>query len=295
MCVRMHASRNVHVILNCFNWDMDLKFDKIIHQTAFNLDRAYFIKKCIRTLSVNNVEWSMCFYADDDWKNVFESSVLFPWQFMYRYITGIQRSDIFRCAALYEMGGCYADVDMFSVRPLDSLIHSACEMGLVNDDTEMILTIDHPIHSRKYYGRQKIYMNNFMMAKPGARFLEIYLKAMKQAVAHGPLSTGAPVHTTGPVAMTRLIHEHGGPEALKIAVVPYFWINPLPDMSIDFPEKPIYQKMIEDGSWRSEFAPYLIHCWWHSWCGVETESYYQRLFDYLPVTKPAAQPVSIVS
>ncbi|MBK1884455.1 hypothetical protein JIN85_18710 [Luteolibacter pohnpeiensis] len=66
------------------------------------------------------------------------------------YPSGIQRSDIFLCAALYEMGGCYADVDMLAVRPLNSLIQASYEMGFANDDTEMILTTDHPIHSRQY-------------------------------------------------------------------------------------------------------------------------------------------------
>lgn len=263
---------------------------KIIHQTARSRDFPSLIENCFCSLNNTSSNWTNQFYLDEDWAQVVTAESLLRWGDFKRYPSGIQRSDIFRCAALYEQGGCYADVDMLGVRSLDSLINSAFEIGLVNEETEMILTIDHPIHSRKYYGREKIYMNNFMLAAPGARFLEIYLKAMKQAVAYGPLSTGAPVHTTGPVAMTRLIHEHGGPEALKIAVVPYFWINPIPDMSIDFPEKPIYQQMIDDGSWRSEFAPYLIHCWWHSWCGVETESYYQGLFDHLPVANPAGVP-----
>ncbi|MBK1884283.1 hypothetical protein JIN85_17825 [Luteolibacter pohnpeiensis] len=246
------------------------------------------IKTCVTSLQRTNLDWDCRFYDDEDWKKIITSDFIFSWENLSRYPTGIQRSDIFRCAALYELGGCYADVDMIGVRSIDSLIAAACELGLVDGDTELMLTIDHPIHSRKYFGREKIYMNNFMLAKPGARFLEIYLKEMKKVVAQGTCESRAPVYTTGPVAMTRLIHEFGGLEKLKIAVVPYFWINPIPDMSLDFPEKPLYQQMIEDGSWRSEIAPYFIHCWWHSYINVETESHYGKLFDHLPVCQTAS-------
>lgn len=243
------------------------------------------IERCVSSLVETNPAWDYHFYTDEDWSKVITSESVFNWTDLMNYPTGIQRSDVFRCAALYEAGGCYADVDMIGVRSIDSLIQSACEMGLANDDTELILTIDHPVHSRMYFGREKVYMNNFMLAKPGARFLEIFLKAMKMAVAHGPCGSTAPVYSTGPVAMTRLIHEYGGLEELKIAVVPYFWINPIPDMAIRFPEKPIYQRMIEDGSWRLEIAPYFIHCWWHSYIDVETVSHYGKLFDHLPMSR----------
>lgn len=254
----------------------------IIHQTARSSDFPPLIQKCVDSLRKGNPDWDHFFYDDEKWKDVITPDSVFPWDSLSKYPTGIQRSDIFRCAALYEHGGCYADVDVLGIRPMDSLISSAIELGLVDEETEIILTIDHPIHSRIFFQREKVYMNNFMLAKPGAVLLKIYLEEMEEAVAAGPCLNSAPVYTTGPVEMTRLIHQHGGTEALKIGVLPYFWINPIPDMSIDFPEKPLYAQMIENGSWRTEIAPYFIHCWWHSYIDVETESNYQRLFDHLP-------------
>ena len=260
-------------------------FPKIIHQTARSNDFPPLIAKCVDSLNATNPGWESRFYDDDDWQKAITPDSIFTWEDLMRYPTGIQRADIFRCAALYEYGGCYADVDMLGVRSLDSFLSAAWDLGIADEETEVILTIDHPVHSRLYFGRQKIYMNNFMLAKPGARFLEVFLREMKDAVRCEPCSDHAPVYTTGPVAMTEIIRKHGGPEALKIAVVPYFWINPIPDMINNFPERILYARMIEDGSWRTELAPYFIHCWWHSYINFETESYYGKLFDFLPTRR----------
>jgi mannosyltransferase OCH1-like enzyme len=238
-----------------------------------------FIDDCISSLRWSNPKRRNTFYDDDGMESLFGKSQLFTSDELSLYPVGIQHADIFRCLALYEQGGCYADVDMVGVRSIDCMIEAAGKLGLVSDDTEMIVTTDHPIHSRMFFGREKMYMNNFMLAKPGARFLKIYLEAMKEQVTNGPCLSTSPVYTTGPVAMTRLINKHGGPEALKIAVLPYHWINPLPDMTLSFPEKPYYQQMIADGSWVTEIAPYLIHYWWHSYLAEETESHYLPLLE----------------
>lgn len=249
------------------------------------------IEKCIDSLRAMNPGWEYRFYTDDDWHGIINSQSDFNYEDLTKYPSGIQRSDIFRCAALLRHGGLYADVDMLGVRKIDSLIASAMEAGLILPDTEVVLTTDHPIHSRHSYRRGEILMNNFMLAKPGAGFFEIYLDEMKRAVAHAPCPTGNPMDTTGPLAMTRIIREHGGPAALKIAVVPYFWINPIPDMARRFPERPIYQRMIEDGSWRSSICPYFVHCWWHSYLDVETESHYEKLVQ--TASSPACRASSL--
>lgn len=255
-----------------------MELPKIIHQTARSADFAPLIGSCVDSLRKMNPEWEYRFYTDDDWKEVITSRSILTWDHLMRYPAGIQKSDIFRCAALYEHGGLYADVDVLGVRKIDSLIDSARELGIVSEDTELVITTDHPIHSRHFFGSREILMNNFMLAKPGAKFLKIYLEEMARAVAATSCDTSEPLDTTGPLAMTRIIREHGGPQALNIAVVPYFWINPLPDMTLDTPERPIYRRMIADGSWKTAICPYFVHCWWHSYLDVETESHYQNLW-----------------
>jgi hypothetical protein len=255
---------------------------KIIHQTARSSEFPPLIEKCVASLRRTNPDWDYRFYTDEDWSELITPRSVLDWDHFMRYPSGIQKADLFRCAVLYERGGLYADVDMLGIRSAQSLIDHACEGGIVPPDTELILTTDHPIHSRLFFGRKEIYMNNFMLAKPGARFLKIYLEEMKSAVASSPVDTGWPLSTTGPPEITRLIHQHGGLDALKIAVVPYFWINPLPDMAMDFKERPIYRKMIDDGSWRRAICPYFVHCWWHSYVSGDTEGHYRALWQNEP-------------
>lgn len=269
---------------------------KIIHQTARSPDFSPLIRSCVDSLRTINADWEHRFYTDEDWREVITSRSLFTWDHLMRYQTGIQKSDIFRCAALHKHGGLYADVDVLSVRKIDSMMNSACELGIIGEDTELILTTDHPIHSRLLSGSKEILMNNFMIAKPGARFLSIYLEEMARTVTASPCNSKDPLPTTGPLAVTRIIHQHGGPEALKIAVVPYFWINPLPDMTLDTPERPIYRRMIADGSWKTTIAPYFVHCWEHSYMDSETESHYEGLWKTeFPLRTQLEEPLPSIS
>jgi mannosyltransferase OCH1-like enzyme len=243
-----------------------MKIPKILHQTWKTREVPEPISKCVESLRRLNTGWEHRFHEDKDWARLIAANEHIDQTSFDRFPTAIQRADIFRCIALYEHGGVYADLDMLGVRPLDSLIYSAIEGGLVKNDTEMILTTDHPFHSRMLYGGWDVIMNNFMISKPRPRFLEIYLQSMKEKVADGTeLSSHEPVGSTGPIAMSELLEKHGGAEELKVAIVPYFWINPFPDLILDFPERQEFMEIIADDSWRNRICPYLIHCWWHSY------------------------------
>ena len=242
-----------------------MNIPKVLHQTWKTREMPRQIVKCIESMRRMNPGWDHAFYTDEDWKTALESNAFFNWEELNQFPTGIQRADIFRCLMLHEQGGIYSDVDTLALRPLDSLIGAAVESGLIAEDTEMILTTDHPVHSQFFYGGAEVIMNNFMVSRPGARFLEIFLGELKESIESGSFDNLDPVATTGPIAMTEAIERHGGIEELKIAVVPYFWINPLPDMARDFPGKEAYDEIFEDGSWRARFCPYVVHCWWHSW------------------------------
>lgn len=238
---------------------------KILHQTWPTQEMPRAIAGCVQSMILNNPGWRHCFYTDADWPRVLaRNSIIDPETFL-RFPTGIQKADLFRCIALYEEGGVYADADILAIRSLDDLLHAAIEAGLVAEDTEMILTTDHPVHGRLYYHDRQVIMNNFMVAVPGARFLGIYLERMKSLVKDRLLEDNEPVGTTGPIAMSDLIDQHGGIEKLKIALLPHGWINGLPDMLLQFEEHAEYDRMIRDGSWRSKLDPYLVHTWWHGY------------------------------
>ena len=280
-----------------------MNIPKIVHQTWKTQKMPDPISKCVASLRQLNPHWEHRFYTDDDWESLITECSLVDRESFLRFPTGIQRADIFRAVALYEKGGVYADVDLVAIRPLDSMISAAVESGLIAEDTEMILATDHPVHSRVIYGGGEVLMNNFMISVPRARFLELYLHRMMSSVAGGALSSREPVSTTGPVAITQLIDEYGGVEELKIAVVPFFWTNPLPDMALQFPEWGAFDEILTDGSWRARFCPYLVHCWWHSYWGEHNMlNFYDSLLAAAPpnIVKPegnkiTSSPAGIIS
>lgn len=223
------------------------------------------LKMCMDSMRRLNPDWEHRFSTDADWPSALTGHEIFDWESLQRFPTGIQKADVFRCISLYEEGGIYSDIDMLALRPLDSLLSAAIESGLVSEDTELILTTDHPVHCHAIYGDTEILMNHFMVARPKARFLRFFLEHLHSLVKDGYQGSNEPVSTTGPVALTRIVEEQGGTEELKIAIVPYFWIHPLPDMNRSFHGREGYEEILMDGSWRARFCPYLLHCWWHSY------------------------------
>ena len=244
---------------------MAFTFPKILHQTWQSYEMPSPIAMCVESMRRVNPGWEHRFTTDADWSAAMNGHEIIDWKSLQRFPTGILKADVFRCVVLYENGGIYSDVDMLALRPLDSLLQAAMESGLVAEDTEMILTTDHRVHCQTLYGNAEILMNNFMVARPKARFLKIFLEHLHSLVKDGFQGNTEPVSRTGPIALTRLVEEHGGVEKLKIAVIPYFWINPLPDMTLSFHGKEWYEQILKDGSWRARFCPYLVHCWWHSY------------------------------
>jgi len=242
-----------------------MNIPKVIHQTWKTHEMPPTISRCVESIREKNLDWSYILHTDADWEIIVKAQSSLSWEEFCRYPTGIQKADIFRCIALYEQGGVYADIDTLGLRPLNSLIDSAVESGLIDDETEMILTTDHPIHSELIWGGGEVLMNNFMIAKPRARFLKLYLDYIKKFVADGYRGSTEPVTTTGPIAMSQLVEDFGGAEKLKIAVIPFFWVNPLPDMTLNFAGKSAFHEIIADGTWRARFCPYVVHLWWHSY------------------------------
>lgn len=245
------------------NWTM--KIPRTIHQTWKSRELIAPLERCVRTIREVNPLWDHRFYTDDDWEPLVAKSRFISSEQFDRFPAGIQRADIFRCLALLEHGGVYSDVDVVAFRPLDSLIDSAKESGLVSPDTEVILTTDHPIHGKALYHGNEVIMNNFMMAIPNATLFQVYLEEMALLSERISPTQKEPVSTTGPMALTEIIDKHGGTAELKIAIIPYFWVNPLPDMNLKFPGRSYFHDIIADQTWYSRYCPFVAHLWWHNY------------------------------
>ena len=232
------------------------------------------LRQCVSTFTTLNPGIEVEFYDDDACDEFIEEELGNSREAYLLHRRGIFRADIWRCAALLARGGVYADLDIACLRPLDELLGAAREAEVLCEDTEVLLTTDHLVHERQHFRGRRMYMNDFMMAlKPGAELFRRYLERVGQ-------NTGAeisrmaddPVHLTGPGVLTDLIEEAGGPEALHVGVLPWQWVHPLPDMSLEFPEWEEYDRLIRSGEWflELETPPFLAHYWWHSYLGGET-------------------------
>jgi FkbM family methyltransferase len=243
---------------------------KIVHQTWRNLELPKYVDKCVDSIRKINPNWRHCFYTDSDMEVVIEELSNAPGTFdrptpeEFRSIpAGIEKSDVFRNAVLYLRGGIYCDIDIEAVQSFDSLLNAAELLGLP-EYTEVLLTLDHPIHCHRIYGRD-VLMNHFMIASPKAYLFECYFDQLSPLIRSGALG-GDPVLSTGPISLTNLVDEIGGLVAARAALIPSQWVNALPDMALSFPECPTYDHMIRSRSWKRILNPFVAHYWWHNYC-----------------------------
>lgn len=240
-----------------------------IHQTwrGGRMEMEPCLRRCVESMESVNPGWDHRYYDDDGMRDAITDMPLISIDNFNRLTKGVEKADVFRCAILYQRGGVYCDVDIEAIRPLDELLLRARAEGLLGDDTEILMTYDHPLHRDRFYGGRETIMNHFMIARPGARLLGVYLFEMDRRIRGNELSGNDPVHTTGPAVLTHLVEQFGGPEALGIGLIPSSWINPLPDAGWNIPEMQPWRQMIADGTWRSRLDPMMVHYWWHNYCG----------------------------
>lgn len=210
-----------------------------------------------------NLNWSLRFYSDIDIFAWFESSAVELLPCYTLLPPGILRSDFFRVAVLYKEGGVYADVDIECRKNIDALVaeveESGCEVGLVRD---------HPVHERVHYGGRCMPMNDFIIARPGAHFLE---KVIERVVwrAHSNLDKNDAVLLTGPGLFADVIEAAGGFAAVGAKELQWTSVHPLPDLTVRTRSIGDYKTRILLGDWESEWNPFVVHYWYHGWVSGE--------------------------
>ncbi|GAA5120667.1 hypothetical protein JIN84_05870 [Luteolibacter yonseiensis] len=239
-----------------------MSFPRIIHQSWKSSGLPGFLARRISTVREKHPDWEHRFHTEADMEEVVAECGVMPVEDFRRIPTEAGKEDVFRCAVLFRDGGVYCDPALEAVKPLEEMFGMAVWDGFVSGGEELLMTVDHPVHCEVVHG-QDVVMNDFMVAMPRARFLGIYLGEVAAAAREGRLG-GDPAESTGPLAISRMIDEHGGPSACGIALLPSSWVSPLPDMSLDFPEKDEYEGMIASGSWRRKMDLYLVKGWGES-------------------------------
>jgi mannosyltransferase OCH1-like enzyme len=254
---------------------------KLIHHTWKHTHLHPLLRRCVDSFRKWNPGWKCEFWTDDACERLIADELPDFLETYQGYPAGILRADVFRLAVLYLRGGVYADLDMECLRPLDELIEaSQCRSG----DWEVLLGRDHPSHERLHYKGRQMWLNAFMLARPGARYLRLVLDELTRRWQSGNYDVADAVMSTGPGLLTRVIELGGGnPRAMGIAEAPWQWVHPLPNVYLQFPERPAYKRLVRRRSWREglqlDFAsdgiarngwvrgepPYVAHYWWHSY------------------------------
>lgn len=131
------------------------------------------------------------------------------------------------------------------------------------------LTRDHPVHERIHFADTPMWMNDFMVARPGAPLLDEALRQLAGMVTRGfEFNSRNAVMETGPGLLNRAIRGLGGLEAASVQYLPWEQIHPLPDMTNEFPERDAAHQSITSRNWRDKHAPWVAHYWYHTWCST---------------------------
>lgn len=111
------------------------------------------------------------------------------------FTSNIERVDFARCVMMY-LGGVYADLDTYPVKPIDVWV----------DANKIVLGREPISHARKLYGGRDIVLcNAFMISLPPKN--HVWIDLMDYIVANYEPNY-KPVYNTGPMAMTLFYEKH---------------------------------------------------------------------------------------
>ncbi|GAA5483824.1 glycosyltransferase [Haloferula sargassicola] len=248
--------------------DFDEGMPRKIWQTWKHSRIPSALMRCAKSFGLLNPGWTVDLATDAEITSLIDSEFPELKELIERFPGGVYVADIWRCLVLYRFGGVYADLDVECIQPLDDLLAAIDAAGLNGNDAEVFLPRDHPVHEEGHYGGREMYMNFFMIAKPGARFFKAYIDRLVRIASEreGPISGGV-INLTGPGAFAELVEEAGSPAALGLSILPWEWLSPLPNMSASWGRETLreYDELIRRGDWAWELNPFVAHYWWHNY------------------------------
>lgn len=242
------------------------KTQRIIHQTWKSDDlsdifcewRDEWLKMC--------PDYKYKFYTDDDLRHTVEQH--FP-QYLTFYDSlkhNIERVDVWRYMILYIEGGVYSDLDVIPLKNIDKWM----DMGKV------VLGTEPYEHSYGLYGRKEVICNAFMISPKKDPF---WMDLMDFIVE--TYKNNGPVHTTGPMAMTKFYEQY--PEKCKDIVIT--------DPSVFYPLTNGKTNKTQEYNGRTFYHvsntcdikdAYTVHLWSNTWCN-KMEPIFESLCIYIPI------------
>lgn len=130
------------------------RIPKIIHQTFESLVVPKPLAQCAQQWRNLNPDYTWWYWTARDRRNLirdhFEPIVLQTYDTLY---PGAFKADLWRCCAVYQYGGVYADIKLFPLVPLASML---------TPQTDLLLTLDY----RTYGFIERFWYNAFFACPP---------------------------------------------------------------------------------------------------------------------------------
>lgn len=188
-------------------------------------------------------EWKYVLLDDNDLRNLVKSN--FP-QYLNAYDSftkNIERVDFARLVMMY-IGGVYADLDTYPVKPIDKWI----------SEGKIVLGREPIEHAKKLYGgRVTVLCNAFMISPPHK---QIWVDMMNYIIKNYEPNF-KPVYNTGPMAMTLFMESHRKKFDDVIITDPCVFFPMLGDST--------FSSRCIDSSGKLLPDTYVVHEWENTW------------------------------
>lgn len=163
---------------------------KILYQTWKSLELPQKFEKNRKIwlqYTPSSKGWRHLLFTDDDLRNLVKDNTPQYLKAYDSFTENIERVDFARYVMMY-LGGVYADLDTYPVKPIDEFINM----------DKIVLGKEPYEHAGEIYKRKDVLCNAFMISPPGKKF---WLDLMDYIVDHYE-PYYLPVYNTGPMAMT---------------------------------------------------------------------------------------------
>ena len=99
----------------------EVRIPKIIHQTWKSTEIPYHFVEWVKSWKEKHPDWTYMFWTDEGARQLIADKHPDLLPYYDGYLENIRRADAMRYVILYEYGGVYADLDVESLLPLDTI------------------------------------------------------------------------------------------------------------------------------------------------------------------------------
>lgn len=271
-----------------FPADGKVRIPKIIHQTWKTRHIPSQYVEWMRSWSKNHPDWKYMFWTDEAARDFIAEKYPHILPAYDGYLENIRRADAMRYAILHEYGGVYADLDMESLLPIDSIIRKySCILPQE--------PYEHPIIDSN---TEHLVINALMACRPKHPLMKKYVDNIPKYFHMWNV-----LDSTGPHYITLLYNEYVSSKQLSpthkdgvyLAPAEYFFptIDPakfsyMKERCLNFENMSFLQKrgcvaLKLRGLKRKPYAfSFTVHHWVHTYLHSKLFESYYDIFEIIP-------------